>query len=136
MFTDGSQFSLDQNRLIVTSSLGPSPYEKGQKYCKKLPYIKATGIGINFDVVIQDFDFQTWFGKHKVSADAVCLEIKVRYQSRCNITLTFVDKNTAKALFNFHYDHNKVLGELKLDLVDEWRKNHELVKTFLDSAIK
>lgn len=136
LFTDGTQLTLDQTRLTVTSALGSTPFEKGQSYCRHLPFIKATGIGINFDVNVQDFDFKKWFGKFQVSSDSTCVEIKIRYRTNGNITLTYTGENRGKAMFNFHYDHNNVLANLKLDFVDEWKKNYEAVKVFLASTFK
>lgn len=134
LFADGSQLTLDQNRLTVTSPLGQSPFVRGQRYCAELPYVKATAIGINFAVNLKEFDFEKWFERLKITAGSTCLEVKVLYQSNCFITLTYTGPHTAKAVFNFHYDHKNVLGELKLDFVHEWEKNHNSVKQFIQSA--
>jgi hypothetical protein len=130
--TDGCQITLDQSRLVITSQLGPYPYAKGNSYCAELKYINGTAIGINFDVTINEYNVKKWFAQFD-KGDAGCIEIKLKLEN-CNVVVTMVDENSAKLLFNFHYDTRHPLGDLKIDLEKEWEKNHVIAKEFLSKT--
>ena len=48
----GTKISLDQERLNIISPSGKQACAMVQAYCKALPYIKGSAIGINFDMDI------------------------------------------------------------------------------------
>lgn len=110
VFNNQTTLQLDPERLSITT-IGDSDYaaQLGDQYCKTLPYIKGTAIGINSTVNIKDFDFANWFTKMK-SIDfrggtffSIDIQFKVD-DSICftKVSMTAHDKGTVT--FNYHQD--------------------------------
>ncbi len=131
----GTQITLDQDRLNITSPEGKEPYTLGEKYCKSLSFIRATAIGINYDIVITDFDFKKWFDRVRVS-DLTPNQFKFARSFKNKIANITVSRDTdisANFQFNFHYPvEDKTLGQLGMKFVYEWEEN----KKYLDMIIK
>ncbi len=129
---DGTQIQINPGKLIMTSQSGDQVFDRGQKYCSSLSFIKGIAVGINFDVNISQINAEKWFKKFNLTkSSALCLEVKHQYKS-CNITSSKISNDLIRAQFNFHYQlpKNTPLGEITIDFKKEWQKNLKLLKTF------
>lgn len=131
----GTSIIVESNRLLIQSQNSQDPYIIAERYCKNLQYIQATGVGINFDIEADDFDFDKWFA-NKLHSNAKGLVIKaVEYaysvvEGMCNIKVTKLSENKAHFRFNYHQDLQSVpLGELKIDFL---KKSEEYLRSSFD----
>lgn len=129
--------NLDPNKLEITSPIGKEPFKIGEKYCKSLNFIKGVAIGINFDLLLSDFDFDDWFAKMNLFKDSRCVEAKYLYKNS-NVSISLMKNGNALAKFNFHYQLPKdlALGEVKLNFLDEWKKNQSILNDFITFSFK
>lgn len=122
----GITINLDADKLFIGGKEGKDPFELGMKYCKALPFIRATAIGINFDVQVLEFDFKKWFGRLQIKELEPNLIKYVKHLGHClsNITVNKETDISSFIQFNFHYQvKNKPLKEVELDFIYEWEKN-------------
>lgn len=134
-FKDGVNLQIDFGRLAISSPMSHRPYELGQKYCAALKHINGSAVGINFDLEVTDYDFESWFQKYNLDESVLCLELKFKLDN-CIVAVKRMSTMLCSLNFNFHYDldANESLGDLKLDLVQEWRKNKDIVDVFINKT--
>lgn len=143
IFRNQTSLQLVPERLTLTSP-GDSDHAAiiADHYCKTLPYIKGTGIGINFVYDIQHFDFSSWFNNlRKVKYEkAVLYSVDIKFpfgKFVCMVKVIMVGPSQGNITFNFHLDlPSTILGEIKLVMVDEKRKCLPIAAGFINEILK
>ncbi len=137
-FKNGTQFELSLDRLKIESKYDKFPFEVGLKYIKGLPHIKCKAIGINFDVIVSEFEFDKIVNNISKINNSKINSIKYALtcdDNICNIDVNR-DKNNMKLRFNFHYEINKTFDEIEMNFITEWEKNTEIFHNFIKELIK
>jgi hypothetical protein len=138
LFKNGTSLQLDPDRLAVTSPADSAEAAQlVQKYCKTLPFIRATAVGINFAYTVTDYDFAAWFaemkqlkfnGAHLHSVDIV---FPVE-QISCNVKIAMTNSTQGAVTFNFHRELPLLaIGEFDFSMVDKQLTYLNVTKDFL-----
>jgi len=129
-FKNNDSIRLAPDRLIINGNFGKSPFIKGIKYCKALPHIVYTGIGINFKYKIIGVNlsfFTPKIQKEKYETTGVNLRFNHDH-GKCNLKLSEIsptNRSEIVADFNFDYSisENNKIGNLHIDVLEEREKN-------------
>jgi len=121
---NNTSFIVEPNSLKISSSDSRIPFEMGYKYCSSLGYIKSMAVGINFDILVEDYDFIKWFIPLTLSeyrecvTNSIVFSFKSSQTSKSNVNVTKIDDSKAIFRFNYHTDTKDViLSELNSDFV-------------------
>ncbi|MEM6522748.1 MAG: hypothetical protein AAGF85_05020 [Bacteroidota bacterium] len=132
----GVNIQLDAERLVIVGQNNDEPFRIASSYCNTLTFIRASALGLNFDLTIDQYDVQKWFNKFNfrdIKADQVRL-VKRFDRKKCIITITKITDASCKAQFNFHYGYKELvtLDGLGVNFIEEGKKN----RTEADSILK
>jgi hypothetical protein len=138
IFKNGTSLQLDPERLTLTSLTENSQAaELADKYCKTLPFIKGTAIGINFVYTVVEFDFASWFAKmaRLEYEGAQLFSVDIRFPTdgiNCNVKALMTAPNQATFTFNFHRDLLGIaLGEIPFQMLEKQKSYLKTTKEFL-----
>lgn len=143
-FTNNTRMTVDPNRVVFEGPAGADPFQKADKYCSALGYIKTSRMGINFHYNILAYDFKKWFDGFSINPKYRMQGVKYLFEhddnkNICNVTMEFgQDKSSGRINLNYEYDlgNEQVLGEIKMALVKEWElkkgTSEKLIKEWLD----
>lgn len=126
-FINQENINLTPEKLIIKGAFGTSPFEKGVKYCKALPYISYKGIGINFTYRISGVSINKFV--KDIDAPYIANQLKIVFphdHGICNLTLKEIKKGEMiEAKFNFDYKVPEPLklGKIHVDILEEREKN-------------
>lgn len=117
-------FIVEPNSLKISSSESKIPYEIGNKYCSSLGYIKSIAVGINFDIIVEEFDFDHWFKPLSLTdyrdcvTNSIVFSFNASKSTKSNVTISRLDQKKALLKFNFHIETSEViLSNLNMDFV-------------------
>lgn len=138
-----TNFLVEPNLLTVNSTEFVNPYEIGKKYCSNLGFIKSIAIGINFDISIEEYDFDKWFLPLRITDFNNCTTRSIVFtfdanpQTKANVTVTKNAPDKALLRFNFHKDTpNVLLGDLNIDFISEAKIFQSQSNDFIKSLLK
>jgi hypothetical protein len=135
-------FVVMPNVLTITSKDSNLPFTIGKKYCSNLGYINSIAVGINFEVLVTDFNFEKWFENYKISTynNAMMQSFIVTFtanpNTKCNVTITLNSADKATFRFNFHRDTNVPLSNIPFDFIQEANKFKNQANEFIKNSIK
>ncbi len=133
---------VNPNALTISSTDEKEPYRIGKLYCQTLKYIKAIGMGLNYDIEVTEYDFDKWFNSKlntkntSITIRAIDYTIKLE-DVICNLKITKLSQDKAHCRFNYHHDlKGKALGEVTLDIETRSKSYIEYSKTLLSDLFE
>lgn len=138
VFKDGSTIQLEVTKLTISAPAESRVSQLATKYCSNLPYIRATGIGINFTYEVDD-DFDKWINSFKkfnfkdASISGMDFVFSVNADVKANVKIFNVSNSKASVQFNFHSSYaDIILGEINID----FKKDEKLYKGLAEDFLK
>lgn len=137
---NGSIIQINENKFQVDGSFNSSPYTIGERYCKNLPHIPYNAIGINLVYNIEGIEIQDLIPECKIKSYGL-KELKTSFKHElgiCNVAVKNIEEDKKKIELKFNFDYqvpdDKVhkLGNLHIDLLDEWEEDQELAINFIN----
>lgn len=138
----GTSIIVESDKLVIHSLNDQDPFIFATQYCKHLQYIQATGLGINFDIIVSDFDFDKWFAKKQQSKVQGLMIKAVEFaysiaEGICNIKATKINEGSAHFRFNFHQDFSNVpLGEMKINFLEKSKEYRTTSIALVDQILE
>lgn len=133
---------VEPNSLNISSIEFEKPFDFATRYCNNLKYIKANAVGCNFDVEVEEFNFDLLFKPFNTISFRQGAVSSFSYQfladenTVCNVTLLRKDKLSSIIKFNFHRNiSNVILGDLGIDFLANAKKYNKLVDEFIQSVM-
>ena len=88
-----SSIVVEPNRLNIQSNDPSEPFIVGQRYCNTLKFIIGSAIGLNFEILVEKFDFDKWFASKPQSNQMGLTVRSIDYNMKleeglCNIKVT------------------------------------------------
>lgn len=113
---------VETNSLNISSQDFNSPYDIAKKYCDNLKFIKSTAIGINFDITVAEYDFDSYFNKYNNISynNSTVVSVVHNFDADSNTiaNVTIHKQSESKSLFRFNFHRNTpsiLLGDLNVD---------------------
>jgi len=142
LFKNGTSLQLDPDRLTLTSlNEIDQAAELADNYCKTLPFIRGTAIGINFVYTVVDFDFAGWFGGMKVNYNGAHLySVDIKFPAEditCNLKVLMNAANQGTLTFNFHRDLSGVgIGDIPFRIIEKKKTYQKIALDVLDKLFQ
>lgn len=141
-FMDGASLQLDSLRFIISSDNCEVIANKAIAYIDALPHIKCSGIGINFDYTISEYDFKSFFDKYNNCnatnlGNIFAFDMKFTHNhGECFVKISLL--NDSSAVFNFNFDYNISLVpfmDLDIKIANESKKNIIISNEFINKIL-
>lgn len=145
--TGSTSIKVQPEKLTIEDKFNDKPFKVGQKYCKNLPHIPYSAIGINLLLLVEDLDLDDLIPECRLKNYGINLLRTSFYTDNgvCNVSLSSIKKDRKKTQFdfNFHYpvgENISTLGKIDqhIDLLEEWENDkleaHKFVKELTDKS--
>ncbi|UPK68308.1 hypothetical protein [Chitinophaga filiformis] len=140
---DGTSIQVENTRLgIVGEDI--KAFDLASKYCKALPFIKATGIGINFDIEISDYKFDDLLSNESATKfrdsriNMIDLTFSVNSLTTCYVKLVRGETSSSGlVVLNFHTEFNdKSFSEIDFDILKSYEDFTTVANEFINQLFK
>lgn len=120
---DGTSIRVESSRMSLVAEKDKL-YDLAIKYCQALPYIKLSGIGINFDIEINDYEFDHLISNKNITVfkdsliKTIELSFSVNTLTNCNVKLIKGDNSSGSIVLNYHADFDDLpFAEMSFDFI-------------------
>lgn len=137
----GPSIKIQPDKIIIEDSFTKKPFIVGEKYCRNLPFIPFSAVGINLSYEVIDFDLNKVVQNSKLNNYNGIKSVTISFEHSkgvCNLSISSIEKDAIKSRFdfNFHYDVDGKLSTLgkiseSISFLEEWESNKKQAKIVL-----